>query len=145
MRIWIGEEQEGKEKSKKTLFVESVALLEHDLYLIKDIAKKRNTRRIYLGAGKVDVEYLYEDWRTVLSDFDIIMETSYTNYLKPVIPKMFSTCESIIIRMDIPKVSDNISAKIDDTKEVAVFTDKVKTDISTVNKGMYFNDTIIYE
>ena len=141
MRIWEGIEKEGKDQGIKTLFIECARILRKDLIVIKSIAKKRNIQRIYFGAGKVDVRYLYKGWVSILQEFIVILETTPQS-LRNI--NTLHKFKSVVIRNDIQlNTIDNIIPKIDNGEQVAMYYNRVENNINTVKNGMYEEDYLL--
>lgn len=135
MRLWEGIEKEGAQIGIKTLFVESKRITYDKLLLIRDVAKKRSISRIYLGAGKVDIIYLYKKWYEILKKIEVVVETTspHIRYLSSL-----DAFSSVVVRIDIDvKEYSNIIPKIDNKKVVTLYYNGVENSISTVKNGMY--------
>ena len=141
MRIWEGIEKEGAQKGVMTLFVESKRITCAKLTLICRIAKKRNISRIYLGAGKVNVTYMYKRWHKVLGNYDVVIETA-PRYLSKL--PQHERFYNIVLRNDITISYKNIIPKIDNGKSVALYYGAVENSLKTLKDGIYTDsDTII--
>ena len=148
MRLWVGEEREGREKGVETLFVESVALYEHDLYLIKDVAKERSISRIYLGAGKVDLQSICDEWENVLSGFSVVVECSwlYAASKPSRLVRLINKGAKVVVRKETTLPSDLLERcdiKIENATSLYVYTEKEKTNLSDLYDALYSNDKLI--
>ena len=149
MRIWIGKEQEGKHFGELTLFVESNKLDSIVLNKVKQFIPN-NCKRIYFGAGRVDVLKFDIELYDLLN-YDIIIEQGIFNFNR--LPKWVLNNWNVILTYrttqdGIASLGSNITFKIDDFKQVCMYELKnIHTiNLSTLNNGLYKNiDKILYE
>ena len=173
MRIWIGEEKEGtKHKGEMTMFVEGANICGNSLSFItsllgKPCSAKGDTygeivKRIYFGAGKVEVIFLQSGGFKRLLDIcetigiGITLETVRPNtwFNNPDFLDFIGkhTIE-IVIRTDIIATSvlaedalNNVTYKVD-TGKSCFFTEfqcVANNSIEEVKDGMYECDQLIF-
>ena len=155
MKIWLGKEQEGKDIGKLTLFVESDKINDKVIETIEKYIPE-DCKRIYFGAGRKDVKNIFLIPTNIkfLSDYDIIIETSYRNLKR--IPDLLFYNWKIILTLrthkelvkKIQKSNYDISFKIDDYKSLCLYEDKPTfiRNLSDLKKNKYNDiDTILYE
>ena len=79
MRMWYGKEKEG-ECDDITLFVQTHFLSDERVLQVRKSANDYNVSRIYLGAGRTDLEGITGDALDILrimsSSFKIVVETT---------------------------------------------------------------------
>lgn len=143
MRLWEGIEREGIKFGVKTLFVESNRLTCDDLYLIQAKAKERGISRLYLGAGKVDVQTIHSFWVEILKGYEVVVETTPQNLHCLYHVEHF---DSVVLRNDIGVSNyQNITPKIDNGKSVTLFYNGITNTLEAVKDGAYSDTDKIIE
>ncbi len=134
MRVWKGQEQEGRERGKLTLFVESYYITDKEIDDIKKLLRKENISRLYLGAGKVDCMKISNI--DSLKEYEVIVEISAQNFKNLKEREKFS---QVIVRVDCSKDDKNLLIKLDNGKEVEIFYEGVKNTLESLKNSMYQN------
>lgn len=141
MRLWVGDEREGREKTR-TLFLQSAEL--SDVKPVVNKARSLGVKRLYLGAGRTDVTAIrpeaVEDLKN--SELDVIIEASPAGLGMALALKDFA---KVIVRTEVPDVdlagAADLVLKIDDMKNVCAVSDGLlSADISGLVNGLYETD-----
>lgn len=144
MRIWKGQEREGRDTGEMTLFVESEHVTTHVLEKARTLARENGISRIYLGAGKTDILSLCS-WADTLRGFRVIVETTAQNLDKLVERGNFI---AVILRTEVGGMESvaNIFPKIETANSVAIYYNSTSNSTADVNCGLYTEtDTLLYE
>lgn len=146
MRMWYGKEREG-ECDELTLFVLAEAVGANGVKAVRKAANEYGVSRIYLGAGRVDLEYVAPDalelLRVMSASFKIVVET--TAACIDVAGKFDGIADEIVLRHDVPSMTlpskSRLTLKVDNFSEwCAVAGHVIVTDISGLEKGLYPQD-----
>lgn len=145
-RVWEGPELEGFKKGEKTLFVEGLYINASEVI---SFLQKTTCKRLYLGAGGKgiievkDIVNLYD--YCLLNDIELVAEIPI-QLVQTCDIEIFKKCY-IILTISGEKSNYVNEFKTDDHKEVVVYklVEKETTDLSTLNNGLYKEDTLIYE
>lgn len=148
IRIWVGQEQEGKCVGKKTLFVETQELTIQYIKEILRCAKMHNTKRVYLGAGKIELlKYDVSQIQTLLdAGCEIIIECLFSN--RAIYDNIISFISQLILRIECDNynVQDKYVFKIDDNRNACIYQDPWVNNLQGVYKGLYTQtDKLIWE
>lgn len=148
MRLWIGKEREGKDQGVRTLFVEASELSIDDKNIILDSVRKHDIKRIYFGAGRVDLtkEQTHFFEALHLNGCYVVLESSATTALYWA--KHTIALDEIVMRLDCDydAKKTKIVPKIDTGTEAKLFYEPIVNTLNDVKDGMYTTtDFVIYE
>lgn len=145
MRIWKGKEMEGRESGRDTLFIESRALGTRQLVKTQEFIESEGIRRLYFGAGKVDVLGVSDGFFEyfINEGCEVIVETSYKC---PLLDYFFAVEPlSVIVRTDTQK-RERIAFKTDNGREAIIYYPDTVTPLNAVVDGKYEQiDTMLWE
>jgi hypothetical protein len=155
MRIWYGNEAEGKSRQIATLFVEVDHFTQYVIDVVKEVVERqetKNAKRIYFGAGKVDVKSFDGfddlcDW-CLARGLRVIMETSVENWSN--LPKWFKHLGEVIVRFDLAYVDEFAYIKFEHGEDVYVNVKTLHddtwqyTNLKSLNHGMFNGDILIW-
>lgn len=173
MRIWIGKEKEGsKHKGELTMFIESANIGGKTLSFITSLLGTNYTdkgdtysevvKRIYFGAGKVEVTFVQSGGFKRLLDIckatgiGVTLETSRPNIWfnnLDFLEVLDKYAIEIVIRTDMPEIEvstenlmNKLTYKVDTGKECffTEFVAETSNPIVEVKDGMYECDQLIY-
>ena len=145
-RVWVGPELEGFDQGINTLFIEGEYLNSTDVI---DYLQQTNCKRLYLGAGGKGIIELLN-----IPRLRKYCEENEIEVVAEIPIDLFNICDinifkycHIILTAKGEKSKYINQFKTDDRKQVDVFNLKVsaKTDLSTLNNGLFDLDTLIYE
>lgn len=150
-KVWKGRELEGEDKGIMTMFVECPKV-EGDT-ILKYLKQHPDCKRLYLGAGRVDVTYAEE--LEVLTDYcsvnniPIVVETDIKG-LDSMPDDLFDLCDQTIVRIMNPRLKLLASTdciKVDTTKDVYVkpLGEMINTSLKELHGDTFETDTLIFE
>lgn len=146
MRMWYGREKEG-ECADITLFVQTDVLSDRLVWKVRKAANDYNVSRIYLGAGRTDLEGITGDaldtLRVMSASFKIVIET--TAAFIDTAEELDGIAGEIILRHEVPNLTrprkSRLSLKIDNIYNwCAVAGRLIATDITGLKDGLYPQD-----
>ena len=146
MRMWYGSEKEG-ECDDITLFVQTHFLSDERVRQVRKAANDYNVSRIYLGAGRIDLEgitdYSLDILRVMSSSFKIVVET--TAAFVDIAEKLDGIADEIILRYEVPNLTrprkSRLTLKVDNIYNwCAVAGRLIATDITGLKDGLYPQD-----
>lgn len=149
MRMWFGREKEG-ECADLTLFVQTDVLTDKRVRQVRKAANDYFVPRIYLGAGRTDLEDITGDaldiLRVMSASFKIVIET--TAAFIDVAEELDGIAEEIILRHEVPSMTrprrSRLTLKVDNIYNwCGVAGTLIPTDISGLKDGLYPQDTEI--
>ena len=143
MRIWYGPEMEGRHAGVPTLFIESPELVNSEDVLER--IKSSPIKRLYFGAGKVDITCLAKNYFQPFLDkgYDIIAEVSYDNALIPAL--LIAGIQEVILRKDIKtlKTRTYLTFKTDNGEQAILYYPDTITALNEVKDGLYSTKDIM--
>lgn len=147
IKIWKGPEMEGPNKGIVTLFVMTRKITYKYFNTIQAFIKKHNIKRVYFGAGKLDV---YQDISGIVKfikseGVKVVIEVSYKHFIKNRYD--YSQFDEVILRCDFEhKHLDNLLPKYEQGNTVIMFSnDKHITNLDTLSNNIYEGvDEILY-
>lgn len=170
MRVWLGKEMEGPDKGLTTLFIEEQIIRKQEAFKVYQLLNGEygtEVRQLYLGAGRKDInlefttslEKLISEIGRDFPKVRIVLETSNLKELvsyTSLVQALVSYGVRIVYRNEleqkpalIKQLLDNTFIKVDDMRKTVYidsFRGEYKTNIDTVEKGLYKNeDVMIYE
>ena len=106
MKIWVGPEMEGSKKHIKTIFIKSTHVDGMKILEVLHHHLDSNVKRIYLGAGKVDVTSeqnlkLLSKY-CIIHNIELVTECSIDGYKN--LPQEIKDRTNLIIRFDVPEL-----------------------------------------
>lgn len=146
MRMWYGKEKEG-DCAEKTLFVQTDVLSDKRVRQVRKAANDYNVSRIYLGAGRTDLEGITGDALDILrimsASFKIVIET--TAAFIDTAQELDGIADEIILRHEVPNLTrprkSRLTLKIDNIyRWCAVAGRLIATDITGLKDGLYPQD-----
>ena len=152
MRIWFGEEKEGLAKGVSTLFIQSQPGTHLNEQTIENLAKDMNVKRLYFGAGKIE---LCNDFNVLLNlnkkAFIIILETTQPDK----IPMKVKSKLQIIYRIEplqlkkLYLIEQQTLLKLEDKNLVVIFPFNhghfTMLNDHEKNTKMFEGDVLVYE
>lgn len=138
MKIWLGKEEEGKEKGAITLFVKARVITRVKAIVIYNLYTKHRPEYIYLGAGEKDVLFISRNAFAELPGKIKIETSRLTGWIYA-----FNFYQ-IIIRKKCKKIG-NILPKIRDSKNARIFYGFFENSIEDVKNGLYKDDITVWD
>ena len=146
MRLWVGKEREGKKNGVQTLFVCGAVITTHDAAKVIVGGLMHATKRLYFGAGKVDLEQVPCELLQLMrnSGTEVVVEVSAANASQVPCAELF---DEIIVRVDanINTKASNVTLKLDNGREVRMYDQGYTENIIDVQNGMYVGTDIEIE
>ena len=145
MKIWKGPEMEGKDKGILTLFFKTSSPDDDLDKILETIQKHPECRRLYFGAGKLDVTHYVISlfYHIRANDYTIIFETTPQN-LKFV---PIDNIHEVVLRNDL-NIEDNIDyhkikPKIEYGKNVIMYSGDIYTGLENLKNNIYIDKDIV--